>query len=573
MQKLITQENIDQIYAIIVNHNGIFSSSEISDYIETYDDSLSFVTQEILNLLLSENKIFLKSGKYFCNEAINNTANYNLKLLDLSAIIKSLKTINLNISENTKYRLSQPINAYKKFTLPNLSFKNPLLKDKIFQYLNFSGSGMYETANFVDINKNVNKIIDMIKLSNSEGTFPNLTIKECKYLFLSRDFLLDEKYKNLRIQFYNYLENLENIKSRLFRAVLYAYFKLYYQLSIDTSFIQLLNSTSNKYFEHNKYITKSLRNLKDDNITSQDYCSKIAKKVLKDISLSNVSIKESLANHNSLIAQDMDIFYEIMKELGVNCLKNIEDNFYLDLLLDILNVNFQKSQMDKLLSAVIMHIFSNSKKNIDIQTRKKIQLSILNNPNYGDPRLNPQKWYNIEKAKQLFLSWLAKEDLEFFFNIMFRNSVDLHNRKTFWEQYINSEELLYSKVILSNVAASDPAVKKLEAEGRKFAKFSNSSDGSSCFILAFKTAYIVEFSEVGNALYFYDIDTPDIRMDQLKYSSIAALKKTNTLESTKTNLINPDIKEIKRFRVRHIDGWQLKVKDILSRNLRIYPGG
>ena len=186
--------------------------------------------------------------------------------------------------------------------------------------------------------------------------------------------------------------------------------------------------------------------------------------------------------------------------------------------------------------------------------------------------MNKLNWANIDsKARQVFISWLAKEDLEFFFNIMFKNTIDEHNRKAFWEQYINSEELLYSKVILSNEAATYSAVKEAEKEGRTFARFSRSIDNSSCFILAFKTANIVEFSESGNALYFYNVNDNILRMDKMRYL-ISDLKRPKTPESTKTNLIMPDINETPCFRIRHIDGWQQKVKGILSKSLGIYPG-
>lgn len=574
MPELITQENIDKIYNIIANNNGMFSSSEILDYVKNTEFILHSVTQPILNLLVSRNKIFLKNGKYFLKGQVEKPLMpLNQKAEDLISIIKNLKLIPLRISERAKYSLSQPIDSYIKFTLPNLDLKNESLRTKLFNYLDFSENTAFESFNFLDADEIVNNIIENIKVANSKGYFPDLTTKDCRYLFLSTDFLIETKYENLRIQLFDYINHLDKIKTRLFKAILFAYFKSYYQLSTDEPFINFLDEVKNKYFYGATYIQKSLIGLKNQDITSSYYCKKVALKVLDEFLLSDLSLKDCIKNHNNLIVQGMEIFDEIMKEIGILCLEKINERLYLDLLLnEVFKFNFQKSQMDELLSEVL-RIYGDGKKNIDASIQKTIQLSILNNPNYGDPRLYPLKWNNVKKeSKQIFISWLAKEDLEFFFNIMFKNSIDVHNRKSFWEQYINSEELQYSKVILSNIAATDPAVKKAEAEGRKFAKFSNSTDGSSCFILAFKTAYIVEFSEAGNALYFYDKDTPDIRMDELKYPSVASLKKSNAPESTKTRLINPDFSEYKCFRVRHIEGWQIKVKDILSRNLGIYQG-
>lgn len=159
---------------------------------------------------------------------------------------------------------------------------------------------------------------------------------------------------------------------------------------------------------------------------------------------------------------------------------------------------------------------------------------------------------------------------------MFIENVDTQARQKFWKQYINSEDLLYSKIILSNETAKSSKAKEAEKEGRVFAKFSSFVENTSCFILAFRNVYIVEFSEKNNALYLYNKNYIDqnqnkinLNMNKLKYDSVSnfKLRKAKIL----TDPSDSDLDEVKYVKIVHCKNWQRLVKDYLSK-LAIYPG-
>ena len=491
---------------------------------------------------------------------------------NLNAVINKMGNISVNANKKVLYRLQQPIESYKRETFPKLQFKNEFIKRRIYNYLSEKETNKDIKIEAYKIDEIVGKLMQQISKSLKEtGYFPELSTKECRYLFLSDKIFLDSTYNLYKNSFTTYMNQKQEIKGRVFKALLTRYFKSFNALQNDDSFMTMLKNCFNKYYSKTQNVPNSLKSFKEENLLSNKYCEHVATKCIKESLNQNIPIKDIISKKYKLIVPSMDIHNEIMKEMGLICFKNIKEQQYLEVLLnEILTFDFKKSQMDELVSKVIM-IFG--KDNIKPDIQNQIQRSIIKNPKYGDPRLNKLNWSNIEpKARQIFISWLAKEDLEFFFNIMFKNSTNGQGRKGFWEQYINSDELLYSKVILSNEAATYSAVKEAEKEGRTFARFRSSADNSSCFILAFKTANIVEFSESGNAVYFYNVNDNILRMDKMVYPKVSDLKRPKTPESTKTNLIMPDINETPCFRVRHIDGWQQKVKGILSRSLSIYPG-
>ena len=83
----------------------------------------------------------------------------------------------------------------------------------------------------------------------------------------------------------------------------------------------------------------------------------------------------------------------------------------------------------------------------------------------GDPRnsSNSLRWVSVDKkAKEIFLSWLKRTDLDVFFEIISKvtggNSTDSTDsnmwkyRKDFWEKYI--EAMYYTRVFLGPTAAN-----------------------------------------------------------------------------------------------------------------------
>jgi hypothetical protein len=171
-------------------------------------------------------------------------------------------------------------------------------------------------------------------------------------------------------------------------------------------------------------------------------------------------------------------------------------------------------------------------------------------------------------AYQIFISWLAQADLEFFFNLIFENKEDPHGRKQFWQKYIKSRALVGSRVILGNTVANSYKVKKEEEKngGQKYPRFI--SDDCSCFILIFDRICVAEFSNVGNAVYFYDKENIPIRMDKLSYYNVGELKNRNIRFSPSElqKYTSPE-----SFKFYHYTNWKENIRKYMTK-IGIYEG-
>ena len=355
------------------------------------------------------------------------------------------------------------------------------------------------------------------------------------------------------------------------------YFKHYFLLKNDQVFLIFYKTLCEKYQKQGKKFPKGLQNIVElCSLFDENLPYEIADNCLYIKENTNLLIKNIMSERFPIIYYDTDLYNEIIKNIGIICYENIKNDFYFNILiLEVLKLPIPKEQMDEIVSKII-ELYSEENE-INLNIKNKLKFELLNNENYGDPRLKEFNWAGVnKKSLKIFISWLAKDDLEFFFKLMFIENVDTQARQNFWRQYINSEDLLYSKVILSKSTSTLQYAKDAEKDGRIFAKFSSSSDNTSCFVLAFRNAYIVEFSEENNALYLYDKNYIDqnpnkinLNMNKLKYNSVNNFKITKAKIITSPNDSNLDYE--KAVKIIHRKNWQNLVKSYLGK-LAIYPG-
>ena len=143
---------------------------------------------------------------------------------------------------------------------------------------------------------------------------------------------------------------------------------------------------------------------------------------------------------------------------------------------------------------------------------------VLHHRNLGDPRLNSANWAGMEKASaERFLSWIAKENIIFFFNHVLPDNNVNRRRKYFWLHFV-------SCVKDFQVALSATDYRRLLAASRLsdvpgFARVSHET--TSAFIMRFGVSHgndiiIVEFSETGNAAHKFDARTFEIKAGNLR---------------------------------------------------------
>lgn len=492
----------------------------------------------------------------------------------INKALEKIKNMKFEIGEKTKYILFSPIEYYLRH-LSDFGYSDKTI-ERIKNAKTYSEIGVLKKP--IDIEEFCQKLIENLK-NHMEliGTFPNLTLKDIRYLILYDKLYITETLVDIRNYFFRYLLEIDRITSLTLSRITIMYFKHYFLLKDDQVFLIFYKALCEKYQKQGKIFPKGLQNivelcsLFDGNLPYEiaDNCVYIKENT-------NLLIKNIMNEKFSIIHYDTDLYNEIIKNIGIICYENIKNDFYFDILIsEILKLPIPKEQMDEIVSRII-ELYSDENE-INLNIKNKLKFELLNNENYGDPRLKEFNWAGVnKKSLKIFISWLAKDDLEFFFKLMFIENVDTQARQKFWKQYINSEDLLYSKIILSNETAKSSKAKEAEKEGRVFAKFSSFVENTSCFILAFRNVYIVEFSEKNNALYLYNKNYIDqnqnkinLNMNKLKYDSVSnfKLRKAKIL----TDPSDSDLDEVKYVKIVHCKNWQRLVKDYLSK-LAIYPG-
>jgi hypothetical protein len=153
----------------------------------------------------------------------------------------------------------------------------------------------------------------------------------------------------------------------------------------------------------------------------------------------------------------------------------------------------------RLMGAVITHEIAR----LDERWREQLTTFILGDPRLGDPRLHSKNWIGIhEEARKLFIQWLSKGDIVFFFDHVL-GSYDPHGRRDFWLRYVGS--LVQSRPLLRYDDETRLSNEIRQKRGA-LASYGRVKGVASSFLLDFGSIIAIEFSTSG-AIYFYDRQT------------------------------------------------------------------
>jgi hypothetical protein len=132
---------------------------------------------------------------------------------------------------------------------------------------------------------------------------------------------------------------------------------------------------------------------------------------------------------------------------------------------------------------------------------------VQNCPRLGDPRLRQfaPNWRDMDpEAGQRFLSWLAKENILFFFNTILPRNDENRRRADFWLRY--HKQIKDFQVAISEQDYWKVKANKSTADLPLHSRVTQSS--TSAFLMKFQgygaEFIIAEFSETGHAAYIYD---------------------------------------------------------------------
>jgi hypothetical protein len=175
--------------------------------------------------------------------------------------------------------------------------------------------------------------------------------------------------------------------------------------------------------------------------------------------------------------------------------------------------------------------------------RQSIVQMITADTRLGDPRLaeNGANWRFLpNEPREIFLSWLAQQYIQLFFNLVVPKSDQNRRRAEFW--------LLFAKrkgnIKDFQVAVSPDDLWKVdlspEAKGFSYARVSTASNASSAFLMEFHALgeryIVVDFSETGYAACIYTKAVFEANKVSLRHRSFNMTELRNT--RTRSDSIN-----------------------------------
>jgi hypothetical protein len=190
--------------------------------------------------------------------------------------------------------------------------------------------------------------------------------------------------------------------------------------------------------------------------------------------------------------------------------------------------------------------------------RQSITQIVNDDDRLGDPRLveNGGNWRHLpNETREIFLSWLAQQYIQLFFDIVVPKSDENRRRAEFWLHYAKRK----GNIKDFQVAVSSEDLWKVqrsqEARGFSYARVSASSNASSAFLMEFHTLgeryIVVDFSETGNAACIYTKATFEATGASLRRRSFSMTELRNI--PARLDSIN------------HIGSWEVKAQGKLRR--------
>lgn len=170
----------------------------------------------------------------------------------------------------------------------------------------------------------------------------------------------------------------------------------------------------------------------------------------------------------------------------------------------------KKHDNDKTSREVLSKLIQKLGNDASEDLRPPIQSYILQK--WGDPRLAGSKWYDVtDEARLIFIKWITKEDLRFFFDAVARACYDqnFEYRREFWLAYL--EDISFCRPVLRRNAESlfrhDPQTLQYYRD-RLPATLKGGSSDQHAFIIQMGNYTFVEFSTAGACYVYYNVNLP-----------------------------------------------------------------
>ncbi|MGO3120395.1 EH signature domain-containing protein [Psychrobacter sp. AOP42-A1-21] len=396
----------------------------------------------------------------------------------------------LNVSVE---RFSEPAQVQNKFARPQKLIKTLDIIERRFDDL--------ENAQPIE-----EKIINSIKKLEKSG-IDYLTKRDWKNLAWSLSKKLPHYEDKILFTFVGgkLVKQFNNMQPELLKAVyfplLYSYFAVE-QEEINKrpnnwlDLKNILSTNRSSLFQTTTRPKKWLTTLTDHpELLSADPSKKFIRNFLHNSDEERVS-----SQLESLSIAPNSWFWDSLVSSSIKSVKTMREDDYLEAIPRFLRLLEQNPIYTKdILTALLERYATTSRRTIVHEVLKSICLTQWGNPQYD----SSAGWRNVSlDTKKMVIQWFVRADLEAFFTV-FGSSADVR-RFNYWMRFL--KQVTLSEIFLNDQAMRYPTAQQAEFKRNnagRFKRIVGKSNAANAFMIKIGGFYIVEFSEMNNATYFY----------------------------------------------------------------------
>lgn len=339
--------------------------------------------------------------------------------------------------------------------------------------------------------------------------------------------------------------------------LLLSYFQLDEKTKSHTKSLQKFLSHSHTHFTQQQgYIPQWAKTLQEhSNILTDNPCERYAESVLQGIHNEVDQLKDSLG------IPPQSWFWQQLTLSIVRYVTTLKDDKSFKSYIHKLISYIEKHQgfKDEAIKLILERYYQCTDKSPHPALRDYlIRPDVWKNPKLRNSGI-ASKWRNVnESIWRMVLSWVTREHLRVFFEIISGRNGAKKDRFEFWSQYL--EQITFTKLVFGQETQrqqqQNSEIEKLFREEKDvYALLSSNKSELDAFIIQIKDYVFVEFSMNGNAAFIYESNKLPFNLDARQVN----------------NKINVDLLKLgQNNRIIHNGNWQYSAKNRLM-NLGIFP--
>lgn len=392
-------------------------------------------------------------------------------------------------------QISEPNLIHNKFVRPQRLMKTLTVIEKKFD----------DSENTQPLDEKIFKTINRLK----KNGFGDLTRRDLKNLAWALGKKLpseNEKmlFTQLGKEIINYFSKANFDLLRLvYFPLLYTYFS-FEKKEVDktpSTWVLLRNILS----QNKSKLFMDLRRPKPWMTTLVDHAEILSdqptKKFVRDFLQDNDQNRIS-AELESLRISASSWFWDDLIRSSIKSIKNMKEDEYFKIIPRfLLLLEKNKLYTTDILVALLERYARTSQREKVHEVLKHLALDQWGNPQYEAS----SGWVNVNvDTKKMVIQWFVKADLEAFFKL-FNQNADIQ-RFNYWMRFI--DQITFSQIFLGSNALNSKRDEHLKFRkmnrGRIKELAGSTTSTNNAFLLKIGNVYIVDFSETGNACYFYN---------------------------------------------------------------------